>query len=310
MPDMTGGASPDRGRAATPVGAPITELARAKVNLHLHVTGRRADGYHLLDSLVAFPELGDRIEVEPSSVLSLTIDGTFAGALGAGPDNLVMRAAEALRAEAGVTAGAAIRLTKSLPLASGIGGGSADAAATLRALIRLWGLDVVPARLAALALRLGADVPVCLSSAPQWMSGIGDVLDPAPALPPCWLVLANPLRETPTRAVFDALTRHDSPPAARPAAPFADARALADWMAAARNDLAPPAMALLPEIADIRAALAAGPGCLHAGMSGSGATCFGLFAGAEDALAARAALPQGLWRVAAPLGSGEPVNPS
>ena len=134
---------------------------------------------------------------------------------------------------------------------------------------------------------------MCLSSAPQWMSGIGDVLDPAPALPPCWLVLANPLRETPTRAVFDALTRHDSPPAARPAAPFADARALADWMAEARNDLAPP-----------------GPGCLHAGMSGSGATCFGLFAGAEDALAARAALPQGLWRVAAPLGSGERVNPS
>ncbi|MFT6226742.1 MAG: 4-diphosphocytidyl-2-C-methyl-D-erythritol kinase [Paracoccaceae bacterium] len=310
MRDLSRGASLERGRAAALSSAPITEIARAKVNLHLHVTGRRDDGYHLLDSLVVFPELGDAIEVEASSVLSLTIAGTFAGALGAGPDNLVLRAAEALRAEAGVTAGAAIRLTKSLPLASGIGGGSADAAATLRALIRLWRLDLAPARLAALALRLGADVPVCLSAAPRWMSGIGEDLAPAPALPPCWLVLANPLRDTPTPAVFAALTRRDAQHAARPIAPFADAGALAGWLSGLRNDLEPAAEGLIPEIADIRTAIAAQPGCLLARMSGSGATCFGLFTGAEDALAARAALPPRLWRAAAPLGKRAAVNAS
>jgi 4-diphosphocytidyl-2-C-methyl-D-erythritol kinase len=309
MPAQTDGACPDRGRAAS-VHAPITEIARAKVNLHLHVTGRRADGYHLLDSLAVFPELGDLVEVEASPVLSLTIDGAFAGALGAGPDNLVLRAAEALRAEAGISQGAAIRLTKSLPLASGVGGGSADAAATLRALMRLWRVRLAPERLAALALGLGADVPVCLSAAPQWMSGIGADLAEAPALPPCWLVLANPLRETPTPAVFAALTRRDGAPAPRPAAPFADAEALAQWLSGLRNDLEPAAVSLLPEIAEIRAQIAARPGCLLARMSGSGATCFGLFADAETALAARAALPPRLWCAAAPLGGAGSVNAS
>ena len=152
--------------------SPIVELARAKVNLALHVTGQRADGYHLLDSLVVFPEIGDRIEVEAAKTLSLTIDGPFAGELGAGGDNLVLRAAERLCPQG---RGAAIHLTKSLPVASGIGGGSADAAAALRALSRLWELDVDPE----LALSLGADVPVCLVSQSQWMRGIGEVLEPA-----------------------------------------------------------------------------------------------------------------------------------
>lgn len=286
--------------------APITQIARAKVNLHLHVTGRRADGYHLLDSLVAFPAIGDRIEVEPASSLSLTVDGPFAGALDAGSDNLVLRAAEALRhLSPGGRAGAAIRLTKSLPIASGIGGGSADAAATLRALARLWRIDVAPARMAALALGLGADVPVCLSCGPQWMAGIGEALTPAHPLPAGWLVLVNPLRAVPTPAVFaarSAARTPDSAPAPRPAHPFRDAAALARWLSDRSNDLEGAAIGLVPQIRVALDALRAQPGCLLARMSGSGATCFGLFAEAEAALSARAALPERWWRAAAPFG--------
>jgi 4-diphosphocytidyl-2C-methyl-D-erythritol kinase len=161
------------------------ELAPAKVNLALHVTGRRPDGYHLLDSLVAFPAIGDRVEAEPAAGLSLTLDGPFARDLGAGPDNLVLRAAQLIRPEG---KGAAIRLVKSLPVASGIGGGSSDAAAALRLLARLWEVPLPPAeQLAA----LGADVPVCLRAMPQRMQGIGERLTPV-ELPPFWIVLANP----------------------------------------------------------------------------------------------------------------------
>ena len=147
-------------------------LARAKVNLYLHVTGRRADGYHLLDSLIVFAETGDEIALAPAEDLSLAIGGPFGGALDAGPGNLVLRAAAALRELTGTRAGAAIRLTKNLPVASGIGGGSADAAATLDGLCRLW--DVTPGRTALLqiAAKLGADVPVCLDGAASFVGGI------------------------------------------------------------------------------------------------------------------------------------------
>ncbi|MEL6318330.1 MAG: 4-(cytidine 5'-diphospho)-2-C-methyl-D-erythritol kinase, partial [Pseudomonadota bacterium] len=154
----------------------ISELARAKVNLCLHVVGRRDDGYHLLDSLIVFPALGDRIEAEPARAgLGLAIDGPFGDMLDTGADNLVMRAAAKLRDALREPRGAALRLTKSLPVASGIGGGSADAAATLRALASLWERSPEPDALAALALSIGADVPACLASPnPVWMRGIGE----------------------------------------------------------------------------------------------------------------------------------------
>ena len=288
-------------------------FAPAKINPTLHVTGRRADGYHLLDSLVVFPAFGDLLEAEPAppGILSLAIDGPFAAGLSAGPDNLVLRAAEALRSAVGPgpdgrPQGAALRLTKSLPVASGIGGGSADAAAALRALMRLWSAPLPAETLARIALSLGADVPVCLSADPRRMQGIGERLSPAPPPPPCWIALVNPLVETPTPAVFRALARRDNPPLPAPPA-WADAAALAAWLGReTRNDLEAAAISVAPQVAEVQAALAARPGCLLARMSGSGATVFGLFAEAEAAQAAVAGLPQGWWRAAAPLGGGNP----
>ncbi len=279
------------------------ELAPAKVNLALHVTGRRADGYHLLDSLVVFPRVGDLLEVEPAAGLSLTIDGPFARDLGAGADNLVLRAALLLRGEGG--AGAALRLVKSLPVASGIGGGSADAAAALRLLGGLWGLDLPPRSVLA---GLGADVPVCVAGKSCRMQGIGEVIEPV-ALPPFWLVLVNPGVPVSTPAVFAGLARRDNPPLPEPPV-FPDGAALAVWLAGQRNDLAEPAVALAPEVRTVLDALAAAPGCRLARMSGSGATCFGFFTAAEPALAAAEALRHdhpAWWVAAAPV---EPNAPS
>jgi 4-diphosphocytidyl-2-C-methyl-D-erythritol kinase len=260
-------------------------LARAKVNLYLHITGKRADGYHLLDSLIVFADTGDEIALAPADTLSLTIGGPFADGLGAGPDNLVLRAAHALREATGARRGAAIRVTKNLPVASGIGGGSADAAATISGLCGLW--DVAPGRsaLLQLAAQLGADVPVCLDGVASFVGGIGEDLAPARGLPPAWLLLANPKVATPTPAVFKArqgpfnrAARWTDPP-----------RDFADFSARLRacgNDLTEAAISVTPAIRDVLVALAALPGCALARLSGSGATCFGLFG---DEAAARTA---------------------
>ncbi|PZQ52223.1 MAG: 4-(cytidine 5'-diphospho)-2-C-methyl-D-erythritol kinase [Rhodovulum sulfidophilum] len=260
--------------------ARVRERARAKVNLCLHVTGRRTDGYHLLDSLVTFAEVGDEITAEPAPAPGLVIDGPFAAGLDAGPDNLVLRAARAMGG-----GGAAIRLTKNLPVASGIGGGSADAAATLRALARLRG---APLPEPAAVLALGADVPVCLAGQPTRMSGIGEVLEPL-ALPSCAMVLVNPGVAVPTGAVFARLARRDNPPLPAPGA-LPDAAALFAYLRATRNDLEPAARDIAPEIDRALTALAGQPGCALARMSGSGATCFGLFATAAEAEAAAAGI--------------------
>ena len=247
-------------------------FAPAKVNLTLHITGRRADGYHLLDSLVAFAAVGDRIRAQPADALGLTVTGPAAQGLTTGPDNLVLRAARLI----GNGRGATLTLHKVLPTAAGLGGGSADAAATLRALADLWHI-AMPTPDAILGL--GADVPVCLAGRPARMSGIGDQITPlAAALPPAALVLVNPGQALSTAAVFTALARHDHPPMPPSLPSFADAATLAAFLAAMRNDLETPAIRLAPVIAEVRAALAAQPGCLLARMSGSGATCFGLFA--------------------------------
>ena len=270
------------------------ELAPAKVNLFLHVVGRRDDGYHELDSLAVFPGAADRLAAAPADALSLQVTGPFAAGLGSGPDNLVLRAARALAEQAGVGAGARLVLEKRLPVASGIGGGSADAAAALRLLARLWGLSVPDQALSAIALRLGADVPVCLASGPARMAGLGDRLGPAPGLPPFGMVLANPRVGVSTPEVFRARTGPFSTPAHLPLA-WSGVDAMADGLRGLSNDLETPALQLCPPIADVLAWLRAQPGCLLARMSGSGATCFGLFAPGEAPLAAARAVPPGWW---------------
>jgi 4-diphosphocytidyl-2-C-methyl-D-erythritol kinase len=281
----------------------IAESAPAKVNLYLHVTGRRADGYHLLDSLAVFGPAADGLALAPADDLSLALDGPFGAALDAEPDNLVLRAARALAAAAGVPARAALVLTKRLPIASGIGGGSADAAAALRGLDRLWGLGLGEARLAALAAPLGADIPVCVASRPARMAGVGERLSAAPAIPGCGLLLVNPGVALATPAVFKARAGGFTPPALLPAG-WPDAAAMAGDLAALRNDLEAPAIALCPVVAEVLAALRALPGCLLARMSGSGATCFCLFADPAAARAAAAHLPGGWWRDAGGLYGG------
>ena len=264
----------------------IVQPAPAKLNLTLHITGRRADGYHELDSLVAFADLHDTVTVRKAGEVSLSVEGPFASALAGEPDNLVLKAARALAAAAGVSQGAEIALTKRLPVAGGIGGGSADAAAALRALAILWKIDLGAPEYAGLAMGLGADVPVCLAGRAAYMSGVGERLDPAPRLPPAALVLANPMRTLATRAVFDAHDGNFTAPDRFERAP-ADAAELAGLIAPRRNDLTVPALRCLPEIGAVLDALGAAPGALLARMSGSGATCFALFA--SDTEAARAA---------------------
>lgn len=258
----------------------LTEFAPAKINLCLHVTGRRADGYHLLDSLVVFAKVGDRVAVTPGEGLTLVVEGPEAKGLSAGDDNLVLRAARLM----GVS-DAALALEKNLPVASGIGGGSADAAATLRALSRLTG-KALPGSSAVLAL--GADVPVCLTGHPARMRGVGEALSPLPPLPPLWLVLVNPRLAVATREVFGALARCDGAPVPElPAKGWTGAAELGQWLDEnTRNDLEPPARGIAPVLAEVGAALWATTGCMLARMSGSGATCFGLYA---DEVSARAA---------------------
>ncbi len=263
--------------------------AHAKINLYLHVVGRRPDGFHLLDSLIAFAEAGDTLIVEPADALSLTVEGPTASSLPVGEDNIVLTAARRLAEKAGVAANARIRLIKRLPVAAGIGGGSADAAAALTALSRLWKTTLPTVAMSALALSLGADVPVCLRGKAAALSGIGEVLADTPPLPPAWLVLVNPMRLCPTPPVFKARSGPFSPPNPLTRA-CADAAGLAAALAERRNDLGPPAVSLVPEIGAVLERIGGQPGCLLARMSGSGATCFGLFADEAAAGTAAAAI--------------------
>lgn len=270
----------------------VTEVARAKINLALHVTGRRADGYHLLDSLVTFCESGDRLDITASDEDRFSVSGPFADVLGGPADNLVLKARDGLRqrlAAAGISTGpVAIHLEKNLPVASGIGGGSADAAAALHGLLRIWRTNLEPQEGKALLLSLGADVPMCFAGTPLAARGIGEDITPLPQMPAMALVLANPLIGVSTPAIFKALERRDNPPVGvLPAS-----SSLADWidcLKRLRNDMEPAATMLVPEIAAARAMLD-GQGALMSRMSGSGATCFGIFDSPEKAKAAAEAL--------------------
>jgi 4-diphosphocytidyl-2-C-methyl-D-erythritol kinase len=256
---------------------PLASFAPAKINLYLHLTGRRPDGYHLIDSLVAFVDIGDRVSARAADALSLDIRGPEAAGLAdAADENLVLRAARLLAGHAAIAPAVALYLEKNLPVASGIGGGSSDAAATLRVLSRLWRLAIGEEALASLGLELGADLPVCLYGSAAWVGGIGDRIEPAAGLPLAGILLANPRIPLPTAAVFAARRGPFGKPGRFAPMP-PDAADLADVLTERRNDLTEAAIGLVPEIGAVLAELAGLPGVLLARMSGSGATCFALF---------------------------------
>lgn len=279
--------------------------APAKLNLTLEVLGQRPEGYHELESLVVFAGYGDSLRIEPAEKLSLRLEGPYGGAIkGSAADNLVVRAARLLAEQVGIEACVRLTLSKNLPVAAGLGGGSSDAAAALRGLVRFWNLELSAGELQRLGMELGADVPVCLYGRPAIMRGRGELLQPAPPLPPAWLVLANPGQALATAEVFQAR----SGPFSRPTdwwqdAP-ADAADLAARLAGKANDLEAPAMSLCPAIAEVLTCLRKSSGCLLARMSGSGATCFGLYGepvAADRAAVSLAASKPRWWVRAAPL---------
>ncbi|WP_341863449.1 4-(cytidine 5'-diphospho)-2-C-methyl-D-erythritol kinase [Gymnodinialimonas sp. 57CJ19] len=270
--------------------AGMTQFAPAKVNLALHVTGKREDGFHLLDSLVVFAGGGDWLTFAPADTLSLQVRGPRARGVPEDGRNLVWKAAQWLAPGRG----AAITLDKHLPHAGGIGGGSADAACALRGLAQMWGVDVPRG-----AEALGADVPVCLHGRPVRMRGIGEVLEDVPPLPPVWIVLVNAGQEVPTGPVFKALERTDNPPLPAPAWDGFDG--FMAWLQETRNDLQTAAKTVSPIIDDVLARLSQTHGCRLARMSGSGGTCFGLFEAEADAVAAATAMPADWWAEAAPV---------
>lgn len=253
--------------------APFTLFAPAKVNLALHVLGRRADGYHDLDSIVAFADVGDSLHFAPSQHFTVTADGPFAAALPAAPGNIIARAweaAQAIAARRGLAlAPAAVHLTKNLPVASGIGGGSANAAAALKGFLSLAGLTSLDQEAMSAALAIGADVPVCLTGKPCRMQGVGERITPIAGFTPLPAILVNPLVVVSTPAVFRGLGLEKGQ---IHGTPIDDPRDPSNW----RNDLAAPAAALAPVIGEVLARLSATPGVTRSFMSGSGATCVAL----------------------------------
>ncbi len=274
------------GREAAAIFAP------AKINLFLHVTGRRADGYHLLDSIFLYLDLADRLSAEraPSGTLELAVKGPWGEGLERDTDgNLVVKAARALMARVEAPSGVRMTLEKVIPVAGGLGGGSSDAAAALKALVRLWNVDIDVQTLLSLALELGADVPACLDPRPQRIGGIGEELTPLSAAPDWGIVLVNPRVAVPTARVFAAFreARADFRSPLPERIEWQDI----DWIRSeTANDLEAPARALAPAIGSVLDSIAASAGCRLARMSGSGATCFGLY----DSTVAAAAAAQGI----------------
>ena len=284
----------------------VTQTAPAKINLALHVTRRRDDGYHDLESLVVFADLSDDLEAVLADEDSLSISGPFAEALGTGPTNLVLRATAAFRQRWPDVApkGLAIHLVKNLPVAAGIGGGSADAAAALRLMLAMSSAPVPLTELADLAAGLGADVPACLLSRPLIARGVGEILSPLPEFPRLYITLVNPLIAVSTPDVFRRLRAHDNYPLPALPNPLTRPAQLGLWLSETRNDLEPPAVKLVPEIGILVDELAETPGCMLSRMSGSGATVFGLFGSegqAHEAASQMRRLHPDYWVGTAPL---------
>jgi 4-diphosphocytidyl-2-C-methyl-D-erythritol kinase len=277
-------------------------VAPAKLNLFLHVGDRRPDGYHALQSLVAFTDTGDALQLEAASDLTLTVSGPFAAQIPRGEDNLVLKAARALADESSSSPrGASIALEKNLPVAAGLGGGSSDAAAVLRGLNLLWSLGRSEDELVELGRTLGSDVPACVLARPCWMEGRGEQVFATTQLPPLEVVLVNPGVLLPTAGVFTSLNARTGTSAMEPPGRIETLWDLVSYLQDSGNDLEAPATRIQPIIDDVLEALHHEPACVFAQMSGSGATCFGLFDGREYAQGAaeRIALDHPGWWVRA-----------
>lgn len=279
-------------RATSATRKDVVVHAPAKINLWLHVVGRRSDGFHLLESLIAFADLADQLELTLDEPLSLEVEGPFAEGLRDEPDNLVLRAARGLARLADRPPNVRIRLRKNLPVAAGVGGGSADAAATIRGLCALWGFTPSRPDRDKLAAELGADVPICLDGRAAFVSGVGERIEPIQPLPRSPMVLVNPRRAMSTGAVFGALAGRFSQPRAQggrfrfdepePDTTETLVSAMNEW----DNDLSGPARRLDPAVNAVLEALESSPNCLISRMSGSGATCFGIYQSDSAATAA------------------------
>ncbi|MBE7733811.1 4-(cytidine 5'-diphospho)-2-C-methyl-D-erythritol kinase [Devosia faecipullorum] len=282
------------------------QSAPAKINLALHITGRRENGYHDLESLIVFADIADDLEARMAESDSLVLSGPFAAALRSETGNLVLRAVSAFRARWPLLAppGLAIHLVKNLPVAAGIGGGSADAAAALRLMAELAAEPVPVADLADLAAGLGADVPACLLSRPLLARGVGEILSPLPQFPKLYVTLVNPGIAVATADVFRRLRAHDNYSLPTLPEPLTRPAQLGLFLTETRNDLEPPAIKLVPEIGVLIEEMAASPGCMLARMSGSGATMFGLFGSegpAHEAASQMRRLHPDYWVGTAPL---------
>lgn len=274
-----------------PLRHSFSMLAPAKINLFLHITGKRADGYHLLQTMMVFVDVGDELTITPYDGIFIDVEGTFATEIGTPHDNLVYKAAQMLGDEYRVKPHGNIVLRKNLPIASGIGGGSSDAAATLIGLSKLWGLPDEPARLQKIAQKLGADVPACLMRKPVWAEGVGEKVTTLPDMPGLCFVLLNPMTPTPTPEVFKHFKSRHSP-----AIQFTGRRkSMQEWIADLklyRNDLTDAAMEVSPLVKTALQSIAETPNCHFARLSGSGATCFGVYDSPEAASAAANKLRQ------------------
>ncbi|WDR06518.1 4-(cytidine 5'-diphospho)-2-C-methyl-D-erythritol kinase [Devosia rhodophyticola] len=282
------------------------ETAPAKINLALHVIGRRDNGYHDIESLFVFAEVADELHASAAEVDSLVITGPFGEGLSNGETNLVARAIAGFRARwpDNVPHGLALELRKNIPIAAGLGGGSADAAAALRLMARLGQGTIDNPQLFALAAELGADVPACLISQPLLARGVGEVITPLAQFPACHIVLVNPMIQVSTADVFKRMNGYDNYPLPALPSPLTRPAQLGIWLAETRNDLQPPAVKIVPEIGTLIDRLAMAPGCILARMSGSGATVFGLFGSngqAHQAAHELRASPANYWVTAAPL---------
>lgn len=264
------------------------EPAPAKINLALHIVGQCANGYHALQSLCVFTELCDELSATPADHDELVLTGPFGNVLRGERSNIVLKALSLFRQKYPhmLPQGVRIELDKALPVAAGIGGGSADAAALLRLANRISGLNLKLDDMMDMALELGADVPMCLLSQTAFVEGVGENLDPMPNFPKLQLVLANPGKPVSTADIFRKLTEKQNPPLVRDAADYRHISAITMWLEGTRNDLQKPAIQFLPEIGDMLVDLGEQKGCLLSRMSGSGATIFGIFGTAGEAMLA------------------------
>ena len=263
----------------------ISVFAPAKINLYLHLTAKRDDNYHLIESLIVFANYGDKITVTPAEKFRLQINGQFAPYIKPNNDNLVIKAAMLLAKASGIKATGNITLTKNLPIASGIGGGSADAAAALLALRKLWDIPISNEDMSNLAIKLGADVPICLQGTASIVTGVGEKISPAPILPKFWLVLVNPNLLVSTAEVFAAYQDKFSIPQPINTQPK-NLEELISLLSNRGNDLTGASISIAPVIKEIIEALEATQNTVLSRLSGSGATCFAIFKTKFDAEAA------------------------